>query len=91
MELGSTAHLRAWLLEELEFCLQAQSESTLVWAEQLAANLWRELPLEELILEISFILPPAHLEHFIRFAVNNYPRDFSAALATALQHAACNN
>ena len=84
METRCTVHLRAWLLEEIEFLLQNQTEQTILWAETLLAHLWRDIPLRELVIEASIILPNYAFERFLIFAARNYPKEIAASAASIL-------
>ena len=90
MALDACTHLKAWLQEEIELCLEHQSTDTIEWAEKLTTQLWRDLTLSELIQEISFILPATNLEHFLKFAFQNYPRELAGSVANIL-HTSCSN
>ena len=45
MTIHSLVHLRAWVLEEIESLLTAQSEATLAWAADLLLALWSDIQL----------------------------------------------
>lgn len=93
MSLDDRVHVRAWLLEEIEYCLSESSTDTLLWADTFLWHLWQELSIAELITEASFILPPQNLGHFLSWLVRNYPREAIASLVCILQtqHAAIQN
>ena len=85
MSLSCTGHLRAWIVEQLEVLLQNQSETTLLWAENLTGALLSGLIVPELFLEASCILPAQGFQHFILWSLRNYPTESIAALTHNVQ------
>ena len=89
MTLRCIPHLRAWLLEEVEFELQDRSDADLVWALDFLSALWAEASLETLLADSSYILQPLAFRRFVIFAARNYPGELAEAISHILEeHAA---
>ena len=84
MALDCTAHLRSWIISEVENQLEAAGERTQRWAADLVTALLAPLALPELFIAAAEILTSILFEKFLLFSVRNYPSESAAALSAII-------